>query len=315
MNEAAVSGKTGTHKPVIRKLGTIDCDIVETTPIVFNDRLYRFEYIRKRYYANNTGDSYFRFVDVETGNVTALFGRGYHLGSAFADNDTMFVFGVDQWGGKEIRTFFSKDMINWESYVNISLPGFRIYNNSVCKNADDKYIMLIELASPPEENWVNFTPRFLGSDDLFNWRLLPLQYIFGKDFYTGGHFLIFEGGYYYLTYLHAHNNREYYETYIVRSKDIIKWESSSLNPFMTFSEEDRIISNHGLPKVQLPRISMAESLNSSDQEFCEFRGKTVIYYSWGNQTGIEFLAEAVYEGSVKSLVEGFFPLSNNTRRR
>ena len=32
--------------PRIRKLGTLQCDIVETTPIVFNGELYRFEYVR-----------------------------------------------------------------------------------------------------------------------------------------------------------------------------------------------------------------------------------------------------------------------------
>ena len=31
---------TGPY-PVIRKLGTILCDMVETTPVVFHDRLYR----------------------------------------------------------------------------------------------------------------------------------------------------------------------------------------------------------------------------------------------------------------------------------
>ena len=35
-------------KPRIEKLGTIDCDMVETTPIVFGGRLYRFEYVRVR---------------------------------------------------------------------------------------------------------------------------------------------------------------------------------------------------------------------------------------------------------------------------
>jgi hypothetical protein len=32
-------------KPFIQKLGTIDLDIVETTPVVFREQLYRFELI------------------------------------------------------------------------------------------------------------------------------------------------------------------------------------------------------------------------------------------------------------------------------
>ncbi|MGB9717317.1 MAG: hypothetical protein ACP5PQ_01910 [Thermoproteota archaeon] len=42
-------------KPSIVKLGTIDCDMVETTPIVFQNRLYRFEYVRSNYKPNKTG--------------------------------------------------------------------------------------------------------------------------------------------------------------------------------------------------------------------------------------------------------------------
>ena len=50
-------------KPQIRKLGTIDLDLVETTPIVFKGRLYRFEYVRERYWAGTTGKSYFRCIE------------------------------------------------------------------------------------------------------------------------------------------------------------------------------------------------------------------------------------------------------------
>ena len=76
---------------------------------------------------------------------------------------------------------------------------------------------------------------------------------------------------------------------------------------MTFSDEDKIIARPDLPKVQQERISGAVNINSSDYEFCEFNGKTVIYYAWGDQKGTEFLAEAVYEGTVKDIVRGFCP--------
>ena len=48
-------------KPQITKLGTIDCDLVETTPVVFKGTLYRFEYVRAQYSGNPTGKTYFRF--------------------------------------------------------------------------------------------------------------------------------------------------------------------------------------------------------------------------------------------------------------
>ena len=83
--------------PTIRKLGTLDLDMVEATPVVFRDRLYRFEYVRKNYHANTTGDSYFRFIDVATGQPTPAFARTFDLGCAHAEGNTMWVFGVDNW--------------------------------------------------------------------------------------------------------------------------------------------------------------------------------------------------------------------------
>ncbi len=48
-------------RPEIRKLGTIDCDMVETTPVVWKGRLLRFEYVRHPWYKpNKTSDTYFR---------------------------------------------------------------------------------------------------------------------------------------------------------------------------------------------------------------------------------------------------------------
>src|SRR5438046_10300176 len=38
-------------RPLIKKLGTIDCDMVETTPVVLKNCLYRFEYVRDNSHA------------------------------------------------------------------------------------------------------------------------------------------------------------------------------------------------------------------------------------------------------------------------
>ena len=111
----AHAGKGAEGKrPVIKKLG-IDCDMVETTPVVFKDWLLRFEYVGVNYHANKTGNSYFRFVDVATGQPTPPFGHGNHLGCAFVQGDQMYAFGVDKWSGSTIRMFRSKDLKKWEA--------------------------------------------------------------------------------------------------------------------------------------------------------------------------------------------------------
>ena len=65
-----------SEPPKIKKLGTIDCGLVEATPLVIKDRLYRFEYVREDYSGNSSGGPYFRLVDVATGKATSAFEKG-----------------------------------------------------------------------------------------------------------------------------------------------------------------------------------------------------------------------------------------------
>jgi hypothetical protein len=81
---------SGPRRPEIRKLGTLDLDMVEATPVVFKDRLYRFGYVRKDYKPNTSGDSHFRFIDVATGEPTSAFAHGYDLGCACTEGGSMW---------------------------------------------------------------------------------------------------------------------------------------------------------------------------------------------------------------------------------
>ena len=42
-------------------------------------------------------------------------------------------------------------------------------------------------------------------------------------------------------------------------------------------------------------------------DLCGWQGRLVINYSWGNQLGIEHLAEAVYDGTEAQFLHGWFP--------
>jgi hypothetical protein len=287
------------------KLGTIDCDMVETTPIVVKNRLYRFEYVRRNYYANKTGTSYFRFVDADSGKVTPAFAAGCHYGSAYVENDMAYAFGIDAEGGSLVRAFSSSNLVNWSSYVALAVPKWGMYNTSVCKGRD-RYVMAIELGEPPEEVGVRFTTRFAESSDLIRWRLTSPECVYSKDRYTACPALRFYGGYYYMIYLEAKSGPTY-DPYIVRTKDLVNWESSPFNPIMRFSEEDKKIANPDLTPEQRDRIASAVNINNSDVDLCEFKDRTSIFYSWGNQQGTEFLAEATYDGDLESFLRGFFP--------
>ncbi|MFH1268852.1 MAG: hypothetical protein ABIK89_24260, partial [Planctomycetota bacterium] len=102
-----------------------------------------------------------------------------------------------------------------------------------------------------------------------------------------------------------------YEMYVVRSKDLIHWEMSPLNPVLRASPEDRKPANPDLTDDERQRIATAKNLNNSDLDFCEHRGRVILVYSWGNQLGVEHLAEAVYEGSLEQFLRGWFPEKAN----
>ena len=53
-------------RPVIRKLGTIECNnIVETTPLVWKDELYRFEVVRRKSFTAATAKTVENWDDLD----------------------------------------------------------------------------------------------------------------------------------------------------------------------------------------------------------------------------------------------------------
>jgi hypothetical protein len=273
--------------------------------LCFGTGFYSFEYVRKDYQGNKTGDSYFRFIDVETGKATTTFAKGYDLGCAYVEGATMWVFGVDKRDGENIAVFRSNDLEHWEQRPALKLPGWGLFNTSVCK-AGSRYVMAIEVGKPPEVVGVPFTMRFAESRDLLDWKLLPEECVYTKERYSACPALRFFDGWFYMLYLEARPGPNY-ETHVVRSKDLIRWESSPLTPVLKASPEDKRIAYPELTTDQREKIASALDLNNSDVDLCEFQGKTIITYSWGNQQGTEFLAEAVYDGTLAGFLRGFFP--------
>jgi hypothetical protein len=292
-------------EPAIRKLGTIDCDLVETTPIVFRGRLYRFEYVRTGYAGNKTGEPYFRFVDHTTGEVSVPLARGYHLGNVFVERDVLYVTGTNTWDGERVDLLVSADMESWETHDALNLPGYGIFNTSMCR-AEDRYVLMFEVGRPPEVAGVPFTARFAVSTDLQSWELTPPECTYSKERYTAPHCLRYLEGHYYNFYLEAHPGPRY-DQRVVRSRDLVTWEPSPLNPVLEASGEDRIIADSRLTDEERARIATAVNLNNSDIDFCEYEGRVIINYSWGNQQGIEHLAEAVFEGTLREFLLGWYP--------
>jgi hypothetical protein len=291
-------------RPVIEKIGTIDCDLVETTPVVFKGRLYRFEWVRANYSGNTIGN-HFRLMDVEADKATPDFALGYVHGSAFVEGDTVYVTGtLKRPEGDKIDLFVSRDLVNWETRPVLGGPEWGIFNTSMCK-ADGKYVLMFEIDKPADQAGAAFTARFLESPDMVTWKLTPPECNYAKDRYTAPHCLRWLEGYYYDFYLEACPG--FYEQRVVRSKDLIHWEPSPIGAVLHHSEDDKKIASAKLTQEQRERIAKAVDINNSDIDFCDYKGRLVIYYSWGNQLGVEHLAEAVYHGSEADFLRGFFP--------
>jgi len=288
----------------IQKLGTIDIDLVETTPIVFKNKVYRYEYVRPNYWNNTAGDSYSRFVDHETGACTPAFAKGYHLGSAAAHDDLVIVTAVDIWDGEKIDVFVSQDLETWDSWNALTLPGYGLFNTSLCR-ADDEYALMFEVGKPPEVAGQRFTARFAMSTDLKTWELTPPECTYDKSRYTAPHCLRYFEGRYYNFFLEATGGG--YEQHVTRSKDLVHWESSPCNPVLRASDEDKRIANPKLNEEHRARIREAKNINNSDFDYCEHKGELIINYSWGNQQGVEHLAEARYAGTEADFLKALFP--------
>jgi alpha-L-fucosidase len=291
-------------RPVIVKQGTIDVDLVEATPIVFKDTLYRFEYVREGYPGNALGMRYFRFVNMKTGETTAPFAQGFALGCAYTEEDVMYVFGVPIWGADSIEMFSSTDLITWEQKTALNLPGWGIFNTSVCKSPAG-YVMAFEAGEPAEIVGQRFTMFFAHSDNLRDWSPGPLEEVFTKDKYSACPALRFYGEWYYMVYLES-VPQGHYAPYVVRSRDLVTWEESPRNPLFAADDEDKQIANPALTEAQCQHIAAATNINNSDVDFCTYQGVTTISYSWGNQQGIEFLAQATFAGTEQELLEAMF---------
>ncbi|MCR5457908.1 MAG: hypothetical protein K6F14_07515 [Clostridiales bacterium] len=302
-----------TQFPKIEKKGTISASFVESTPVVWKGRLLRFEWVHRNAWDQTKNmleenQGYFHFADMETNEASEPFAYGYSFGCAHVENDKMYAFGTrGVLAGHAIDTFVSDDLKTWKKIGELEIPEeFTVYNTSVCKGPD-KYVMAIEMGGKSPLIGTVFTCFFAVSDDLANWELLPMdKYEHSKERYTACPVLRYVDGFYYMIYLERMPLHRYVP-YIVRTKDFALFELGIKNPVMWFDDNDRkIYKKEWMSEKEIELTKNSVNINNSDLDVCEFNGKTVIMYSWGNQATQEFLAVAEYEGTLKEFFESFF---------
>lgn len=297
-------------KNPIQKQGRLGSPLVETSPFVFNDKLYLLEN-NQRFWdvpSAKPGDYFHedevRIRDVASDEIVSVPLKNHGFGTVLTWNGRVYVFAGSYGKGKpwrqmtEITMTSSKDLRKWTKPKTVLRASGNEYffNTAVCK-AKDKFILLYETN---DDRWKPFTFRYVESTDLENWKEIP-DAVYGKEKYVGGPALYFEGGWYYTLYLES--LKKGYETRITRSKDLIHWEDAPADrPFITFDT-----AHKNIPLIN-PAISES---NASDVELCYFNGQTILYFTGSDQTTAGDLQWATYGGTPRQLFEHFFTDTKN----
>lgn len=288
-------------RPIIEKLGTIACDVVEANSIVWKGEVWRCEWMRKGNPRNALKVDYFHFVNRRTRQTSLAFAHGFRFGCAYAEGDRVYVTGTRD---NVLHLWESGDLVTWEERNVLKPTHYELHNTSLCK-ADSRYVLMFEIGGPPEECGVRFTARFAISSDLREWEVTPPQCNYAKDRYTAPHCLRWLDGWFYDFYLEELPGWNF-EQRVVRSQDLIHWQQSPY-AVLQVSADDKVIADPTLTAQELGRIEAAKNCNNSDIDFCEFQGKLIMNYSWGDQVGTEFLAEALYDGTQEQFLRSWFP--------
>ena len=281
--------QTAWRNPIVKK-GKLNNPLVEVTPFLLHGQLYLLENWQKHWDLDKSKDgAHFEkdevrirrmddshLGDLERGEVVSVPLIGHGLGMALAWQDEVYVF-AGNWGKKkkwrinEITMIHSPDLKTWSDPVTIlrANDNEHFFNVSVCR-ADDRFVLLVESNDP---TWPAFTFKYFESDNLTDWQQIP-DAVYGKEKYVGGPALYYYGDTFYTLYLQS-LGRGCYETRVTRSRDLIHWhDAPTERTFITFNSKNKV---HALRPPEI------REKNASDVELCAYQGKTVIYYTGGDQ--------------------------------
>ncbi len=296
--------------PEIKKLGACS-PYGEMTPFVFGGILYRLELTDDTRGLDPEDESIgFLIREVESGKVISRGGKGHYYFSGLADGDVFYIFCVESkkggFSGDTVKLFTTRNLIDFEERVLFRREGFNFFNTAPAR--DEKGFMLaVEANEPAELVGVPFTCFFSRSSDLVSWEHLPDDTAFPRNRYIGGPCMKYSDGWYYLfgvTELPCAR----YTNYLYRTRDFYIWEVGKYNPFLMPSNEDKLISPRAADFTQdfLESIKNGFNIDNSDVDLCDYRGKTYINYSVGNQLGFYYMCEAEYDGTMSELLSRFF---------
>lgn len=305
MGSPARAGQPGNGPPAWKsplvKKGKLNSPLVEVTPFVFRGRYYMLENWRHDWprpeplRGRPPEEPGIVIRDVEKNQYLSVVLLGHNLGMAFVWGDRVYAFAAhDAKDRKEISMTISSDLKEWSQPVAVlkAQSNETFFNVSVCRGPE-RFIMLVETNDPA---WPPFTFKYFESQNLTDWKQIPGA-LYGTNKYVGGPALYYEGQWYYTLYL-EHLGGGRFETRITRSKDLIHWEDAPKNrPFVPFDPAN---------VVHTPRFGPIHECNASDAEVVYWKGKSLVYFTGGDQQKASDLQWAEFDGTPRELFESFF---------
>jgi len=297
-------------RPQLIKLPFAFWDAMENTPVIFNGRpLLVLDYRddSKGWHDQYAASMYTYIVDLRTGERIAEFGRGHSAHKAFVDGKRLYVFATEatnyEWF-QNMYCFWSEDLKTWHRELAIKRKGniprnaqggflSAPLNGSVCR-VDSGYLMAyVDFEGFP---WIEFA----RSSDLIHWEKIPDLAFAGLsgEQYSNTPAIRYFSPYYYIIYYttvdetgRTTTSHGRYASYVARSKDLVIWQLSPMNPVLQ-------------PETD-------EGISTSDVEIMELEGNTYLFYAASTQTarppGWSAVRAAMYLGPMKQFFGKWFP--------
>ncbi|OGD18633.1 MAG: hypothetical protein A2W03_08540 [Candidatus Aminicenantes bacterium RBG_16_63_16] len=266
-----------TNRELIRR------DLCEITPFVWKGKLCTLESIRPAAWGK-PADHYLLLKEAESGKELARTAQGFGLACLLLHKDIFYIFAsrLDDGRWRDVTLFKSSDLKHWDSKAVVTGENEEIFNSSVCRGRDG-FVMAYESNDPA---YPPFTIKFARSADLERWEKMP-DAMFGTNRYTACPCLRYADGWYYVLYLEHRTPRWTFETYITRSRDLLRWELSAANPVQRAEGLD-------------------EGINASDPDIVEFQGKTLLYFCVSDQLSWMNIKRVIYPGTMAEFFKSWY---------
>ena len=292
-----------TNPKIIKTKKTFG-EVVETTPIIFNENFLLVEFLREE--KNGINQFSYRLRDINSDEILINKEWIFGLGSSIVIDEQIYLFGTTDWNDYDGPhswsrrnnliglTILDSNMIEINTdTLFYSSETETFYNTSVCQSPDG-FIMAYEVK---DEGLSSFSIRFKKSTDLFNWETIG-ETLYSEK-YAACPTIRYLDGYYYIFYLNQDGDGETYDlsTLLVRTNDFIIFEEYKGNQI--FTPYVSVLSSNGF---------INEGNNNSDIDLVEHQGQTYYFYhSGGNLNegrGVEKMA--IYDGSFKQFIEEYW---------